>query len=77
MPRCLVTVQRHTLAVEAPSLYRACIKYNAEQVTGSARTYPQLKPETEITVQVEGRADVHRVKWAQVLAWANRVANRG
>lgn len=72
MARCQVTVEGRTLEVEASSLYYAAIEYNHAQVCGFARTYPRLSMDTVLEVQSEGKTEIHRITWRQVLDWANR-----
>ena len=77
---CKVTVDsagiRHTMEVEADSLFAAVFAYNSNQICGAGnlRSFPKLTKDTEIEVESDGR--VLRTTFRAAMAWANRKAER-
>lgn len=76
MPACIVLVidsagGRHTMTVEAESLYAAVFAYNHQQICGQHRHFPKLQRDTAIEVRApDGRT--FRTTYGNALDWANR-----
>jgi hypothetical protein len=71
MKRCKVTVEGRTITVEARSLFRAAIIYNAESLCRSAYNLPKLTPGSILDIHIEGEEAPRRVAWKRVLEWSN------
>jgi hypothetical protein len=74
MKRCTVTVNGHSITVEARSLFYAAIAYNAEAIGGCGTRPPRLTPDSVLEIHVEGEAAPRRVVWKRVLEWSNAQA---
>lgn len=70
---------RHTLRLEASSLFRAALSYHCHVAAMFPKALGMPKPEmdTILEVQVVGQERVYRVRFGTAMDWANRVAAGG
>jgi hypothetical protein len=74
MKRCKVSAtdasgKRHTIEIEAKSVYSAILHFNAEAISRPAYGLPKTADETVFEVEVDGV--IHRRTLRQAMAWAN------